>query len=721
MDLEEKNTPDFGMDDSSEDISSNPTNNPTFREIAAKHVSRRSVLAGSLATAAAGYLAPTPGHAHDSWSRHDNGYKQWRKKPLLDFESLTKATVQANGSAMPNISPDWEYDVLIPWGTPIDPYAGITPYEGDPNTRPTAAEQEQMIGIGHDGMWLFPSNLPYVLRYESRRGRELPSHSRGRILSNRSGMLCINHEFGSNSHVIGKTDPDEITAEDVRLSQAAHGVSCVLVGRSWSGKWELRHSRKNRRITAYTPMKVSGPAADSACFVNAANNEVAGTINNCGSGATPWGTYVTCEENFNGYFGSTEFGREENNDNFNAWLDGILNDPATSAEEKLRIQGLQRYGFDRDGFGYWWHEHDPRFDLSNPDYENEAHRFGWCVEIDPFKPHAKPVKRTALGRVKHEAVAFKELDDGRVACYMGDDQRGDYCYKFESKYPWRKAIKKGKSPLDEGKLYVAKFEEVDPADADGEGKGEWIELTCDNPAIAAAGLDTQDKVLIYARLAADAVGATRMDRPEWTTVGTEGQVFWTLTNNDQKDTAAADTGNGAVNESNPIFENEDGQIISTKDISSTAFKWKLFILARNTRRPDDPGITVSGDDMPYAVYQEPADGGEAVFTDPDAAWADPFGRLYIGTDGGQPDGLQDQLLVFDVNTGESKRILSGVSSDEITGLTSTPDYQTLFTNIQHPGNGSPTSTNFPALPDGATIPRDATLVLRRKYRKWWEK
>ncbi|MEL7539249.1 MAG: alkaline phosphatase PhoX, partial [Pseudomonadota bacterium] len=217
--------------------------------------------------------------------------------------------------------------------------------------------------------------------------------------------------------------------------------------------------------------------------------------------------------------------------------------------------------------------------MSNQSYANESNRFGWCVEIFPFNPELRPVKRTALGRFKHEACAFQTLGDGRVAVFMGDDQRGDYCYKYESNQPWRHAIAAGQSPLDDGKLYVAKF----GAGPNGEGTGEWIELTCDNPLISAIGLDTQDKVLVYTRIAADAVGATKMDRPEWTTVGKDGEIYWTLTNNDRKD-----DGQGAISDVNPIFENSDGYILKTTDTSATTFEWNMFLISRNTR-PEDPG------------------------------------------------------------------------------------------------------------------------------------
>ncbi|MEO1119334.1 MAG: PhoX family phosphatase [Pseudomonadota bacterium] len=669
------------QDDSSEDVSTNPTSNITFQDVVKKQLSRRSVVKGSLAAAGATFLAPAAGYAR--------GREAIRRAPaaepqaLLGFTPLSIEAATAEQGRTVTISPDYEYQVLIPWGTPIDPNSNIAEYAGDPNTRPTAAEQEQMIGIGHDGMWFYPMNLPSILMLEQRKGLELPGSLRSRILNSREGMICINHEFGRNSHVLGKSFPE--TLEDVRLSQAAHGVSVVAVaesGRFGPGEWNVVSNPNSRRITVNTEVDVSGPVAGSPLLGNSAGNVPAGTVNNCGSGATLWGTYLTCEENFNGYFGSTT--------------------GDTTGFNDLQAAAYARYGFSENGFGYGWHLFDERFDIANSKFANESNRFGWCVEIDPFDGTKKPVKRTALGRFKHEACAFTELSDGRVAVFMGDDQRGDYCYKYESNQPWRDVIAAGLSPLDDGKLYVARF----GAGPEGEGTGEWIELTASNPDIAAAGLDTQDKVLVYARMAADVVGATKMDRPEWSTIGKDGEVYWTLTNNDRKD-----DGQGAISDVNPIFENSDGYIIKTTDTSATTFEWNMFLISRNTR-PEDPGADAS--DVPYAEYEAPADGGENVFTDPDAAWADPFGRLFIGTDGGQPSGLQDQMVVIDTATGEYKRLLMGVASDEITGAAPTPNYKTLFTNTQHPGNGSPSSTNFPAPFDGVTIPRDCTIVIRHK-------
>ncbi|MDX1668429.1 MAG: PhoX family phosphatase [Limnobacter sp.] len=625
----------------SDDKENNPSNqsgNRPFAAVLQANMKRRTLLQGSLAVAASSFITPMALAAGKNGAGAASSSGQ--SGSLVGFKPLTIAQATLN-SKIPSISEDYEYQVLIPWGTPLQP--GLTQeYAGNPATRPTAAQAARQIGIGHDGMWFFPMNGQY------RKGNQ--PNPRG--LNNHKGMLCINHEYGGNSHVLGKSMPESL--EDVRLSQNVHGVSVVAIEKaSRFGPWQVVSSKSSRRITVNTPVEFSGPVAGSALLENAAGNIPMGTVNNCGSGPTPWGTYLTCEENFNGYFGATE--------------GASFNDRRT--EDQLR------YGIDFDGFNYGWEFFDKRFDLSNPDFANEYRRFGWVVEIDPYDASVKPVKRTALGRFKHEAIAIAESENGRIAAYMGDDQRFDYCYKFVSDQPWKQAIDSGQSPLDEGSLYVARF--------DDNGTGQWLELTINNPLLAAR-FSSQAEVLTFARLAADILGATPMDRPEWTTIGKDGEVYWTLTNNTARTLADA---------ANPEAPNSDGHIIKMQgDHLSTRFEWAIFILASSTR------------------------GTENVFTDPDAAWADPFGRLFIGTDGGQPDGLQDQLVVFDTTAEnpQPKRLLCGVNSDEITGFTVTPDYRTAFINIQHPGDGDPSRTNFPAQTDGVTIPRDCTLVITKK-------
>ena len=614
--------------DDKENYSVNNSGNRSFENVFQKYASRREVLAGSMAVAATTFFVTNNAVADD-----DDSYwwkKRRKRRKLIDFAPVPNS-VGEEDNREPTISDDYQFDVIIPWGTPLEP--GSAPeYAGDPNTRPSAKEACRQIGIGHDGMWFFAD------RWNRNRG-----------------MLAINHEFGTNPHVLGKSSPESL--EDVRLSQAVHGVSIVALERRRRGhkmgNWEVVSSRNSRRITVNTPMEFSGPAADSELLQNPNGNVPLGTVNNCGSGPTPWGTYLTCEENFNGYFGATE--------------GESFNDRRT--EEQLR------YGFDFDGFGYGWEKFDKRFDLSDDDYINEQNRFGWIVEIDPRDASQKPVKRTAMGRFKHEAVAIAVGAGGRAVAYMGDDQRFDYIYKYVSADNYRRMLKDGVSPLDEGKLYVARF--------DDDGTGEWLELTIDNPVLAAR-FSSQAEVVIYARIAADLLGATPMDRPEWTTIGADGYVYCTLTNNSRRETP---------NAANPEAPNLTGHIIRWKDsrrYTGTTFEWDIFILASSTL------------------------GTEQTFGSPDALWADSFGRIFIGTDGGQEFGLQDQLLVIDAKTGESRRMLTGVNSDEITGITITPDQRTMFVNVQHPGNGSPDATNFPAEQDGVTIPRDCTLVITKK-------
>jgi secreted PhoX family phosphatase len=360
-------------------------------------------------------------------------------------------------------------------------------------------------------------------------------------------------------------------------------------------------------------------------------------------------TYLTCEENISDYFGATR-----------AWKPNAAQ---------------RRYGFSQDGVGYDWHRYDRRFDLAAAEYRHEENRFGWVVEIDPFDARQTPVKRTALGRFKHEGAALVTGKDGRLVVYMGDDQRFEYIYKFVSADNAARMRRQGISPLDQGTLYAARFDE--------DGSGQWLALTLDNPALQERFEDLGE-LLIHTRIAADLAGATPMDRPEWTTVAPDGSVYCSLTNNTRRT---------EINAANPMAPNQHGHIIRWQDSNShtgTDFTWDIFINA--------------GD----------SDATEQAFSNPDGLWADPDGRLFIATDGKQREGMNNQLLVADTNSGEVRRLLSGVSGDEITGITTTPDRRTLFVNIQHPGKGNPALTNFPLAYDGNTIPRDSTLVITRK-------
>lgn len=599
----------------SEDIGSNTSDNRTFHDVLDTFVSRRAVIAGGLAGAAFAFAGSKVSAKGIAPTKRTASGVIAKARPKIAFTSIP-----LQNSAMPTIAPEYQYSTLIPWRTRLDG-------KGEFPETLNSDQQAISVGLGHDGMWFFGDN--------------------------RKGMLAINFEYGTTQHALGKAVPTSL--EEVRVSQHLHGVGVMYIEKDSKG-WSLKRDKRNRRIHVNTPVEFSGPAAKSALLVNTAGNEPLGTLNNCANGYTPWGTYLTCEENFNGYFGSTS----------STWK--------ASTEEA-------RYGINANGFGYDWHKYDQRFDRAQPGYQNEINRFGWVVEIDPENPKGKPIKRTALGRIKHEGAEVVVGKGNRVVVYMGDDERFDYIYKFVSAGDWKKMVAAGKSPLDEGTLYAARFND--------DGTGNWLELSPSNPALASW---TIDKILVHTRLAADLAGATKMDRPEWISTGADGWQYGTLTNNSNR----GRSGQPGINAANPIAQNTDGHIIRWKDSNGNlggTFQWNLFL-----------------------VSQETFDEGGQMFGSPDGIWADRDGRIFIQTDGTQPGRNNDQMLVADSKTKEVKRLFTGVAGCEVTGVAITPDRKTMFVNLQHPGDGDPKVTNFPAKFTGAAgpRPRDCTIVITRK-------
>ncbi len=548
---------------------------------------------------------------------------------------------------------------LYRWGDATGSAQGAPAFRADAGN--TADEQLLQAGMHHDGMQFF--SLPQG------------SHSSTR------GLLAINHEY-TDDGLLHAGGMDAWSAEKVRKSQAAHGVSVVEVELR-GGNWEVvRPSPYARRVSAMTAMRIAGPAAGHAALRTAADPaglEVLGTINNCANGYTPWGTYLTCEENWNGYF---------------------ANAGAIPPEQR-------RYGVTAKGAGYRWQEFDTRFDAAA--HPNEPNRFGWIVEIDPYDPTYKPVKRTSLGRVKHEGAALATTKDDRVVFYMGDDQQFEYIYKWVSRDAWNRNDRAAnRDLLDHGTLYVAKF--------NADGSGQWLELTQGKNGLTAAnGFETQADVLIKTRQAADFVGATKMDRPEWTAVNPkDNAVYCTLTNNSAR--GAKDQ--PGVDAANPRVNNTFGHIIRWKedgdDFAASAFRWNIFVMAGDPLLADaNKHGNIRGD----------------VFGCPDGLWFDPAGRLWIQTDistsvlnrGDFAGTGNNQMLCADIASGRIARFLTGPKGCEITGITETPDGRTMFINIQHPGETA-TERSDPAQPfavsswpDGASggRPRSATVVIRR--------
>jgi uncharacterized protein len=610
-----------------------PAAAPHMNELIEARLSRRTVLAGGMA-AVAGFLAGGVGAG--------GALAHGRKPPrLLGFEPIPlgfadEVVVPRGYTARP----------FVPWGTPIlGSYPAFHPGAN------TAAEQAQQIGMHHDGMHYFPLGKGH---HGSRRG-----------------LLVLNHEYTDERHLHTGTNTlppvSAWTLEMVRKSQNAHGISVVEIARGHRGAWEVVRSRLNRRITANTQMSFSGPAAGHRLLRTEADpsgRRPLGTINNCANGVTPWDTYLTCEENFHGYF------RLE---------------PGSYDAEHAALNAAYGVGGDRNN----WATKDPRF-VVTPDDPNEPNRFGWVVEIDPFDPTSTPVKRTALGRTKHEGAFVHETKRGRVVVYMGDDEVNQYIYKFVSADDCRSMRARRKSPLDEGTLYVGRFH--------ADGSGEWLPLVHGHgPLTAANGFADQGDVLVKTRHAATALGATPMDRPEWTSVDPNtGLVYVTLTNN----TSSAKVENAP----NPRVPNRWGHILRWKeahnDHAATRFEWDLFLLAGQGRSSGD-GSTIEDQDS---------------FGSPDGLWIDPDGRVWIQTDGSQPAGANDQMLAANpyvtdpAGAPEIRRFFTGVPGCEVTGIACTPDQRTMFVNIQHPGESL--DSTWPQN-DAFSTPRAATVVITK--------
>lgn len=615
--------------------------------------------------------------------------------PGIGFESVpanTRAANVAQGGAATSVidriavPAGYTAQLFVAWGDPIMP--GGAAFAGD--ARETAAQQLKQFGMHNDGMHFFP--------FTGANGE--PSSDRG--------VLCVNNEYTHEDVLFpdGQVGTGYSIAK-TRKSQAAHGVS-VLEARRVNGKWTVaKSSPYGRRITANTKTRVSGPAAGHALMKSKEftitdgasvptgrmldGYTAYGTINNCAHGITPWGTYLTCEENWNGNFGGT----------------GAVDTSASTEIGKLN----RRYGVSAGGFGYRWHETDPRFDVTtNP---NEPHLFGWVVEIDPFNPTTAPVKRTGLGRFKHESAQYVVDANNNIAFYMGDDERNEYIYKFvcAGKFnPTNKAA--NRDLLDSGILYVARF--------DSDLSGQWIALTPDtigvdgkalrdNPNFAGANdAEVQAKILIKTRMAADAVGATMMDRPEWTGARPringfqEVEVYCTLTNNNRRGTGtasvnAADGSTAAasarppVDAANPRADNVYGHIIRWREagrtVRATRFNWDLFAQAGDTLTTKSPNANYIGN-----IVDTP--NGSADYGAPDGLWFDHFGRLWVQTDqigDGSGDFVNiggNMMVCCDPNTGETRRFLTGPNKCEVTGVTMTPDGKTMFVGVQHPGEDS---------------------------------
>jgi secreted PhoX family phosphatase len=614
-----------------DDIPANSSENPTFQEIAAARFSRRAVLRGLGAAGAATAMGPAAALL-GSVPAEAAG------------KGLTFAEIKHGLDDTHHVAPGYSVQTVIRWGDPI--LKGARPF--DPK-QVTSAAQEGQFGYNNDFLAFMP--LPLGSRSSSR------------------GLLFSNHEY-NNAELMwtgikaNSEKHDILTRDQVLAEIAATGNSVVEIRREGKEWKYVADSRYNRRLTAATPMRIAGPAAAHPRMKTKGDPSgtlVLGTMNNCAGGTTPWGTCLSGEENVNNYFAA---------------------DPKHPTEagnyKRMTIPEKPRQP---------WYRFEDRFDLKKEPHE--ANRFGWVIEVDPYDPNSTPVKRTSLGRMKHEGATCAVDKNGRVAVYTGDDQVYEYVYKFVTagKFdPKNRAA--NKDLLDDGTLYVARF--------NADGTVNWLPLVFgQGPLTPANGFKDQADVLIEARRAGDLLGATKMDRPEDIEPDPlTGRVYVVLTKLPARKPEE-------VNAANPRAKNEWGHIIElippgsegakgrmgNSDHAAATFRWEMFLMGGNPANPSHgakygPGVK------------------EGYLAAPDNVAFDNRGHLWIVTDG-QDDALNvaDSVYACDLNgpkRAATKLFFNAPRGAEICGPCFTPDAKTLFLAIQHPGEEKGSTIDKPS-------------------------
>ncbi|MCH7547856.1 MAG: PhoX family phosphatase [Planctomycetes bacterium] len=648
-------------DEDGDNESSNPSPHPSLARVIELRLSRREALGGLLASVAAAGVSGIPGGPSNLFAATTSSSK--RDASTLTFEEIDRTLTPHH-----RVSPGYRADVLIRWGDRVFADAPeFDPLDLDPSA------QARQFGYNNDYIAFMP--LP--------RGSDSSSH----------GLLCVSHEYTNARLMFARfTHRLELTERQAAVEMMAHGQTIIEIALE-SGVWKTVPGGKyNRRITPLTPMTISGPAAGHPRMQTTddpTGRLCLGTLNNCAGGVTPWGTVLITEENFNYYF---------------------VGDRSKTPE----ADHLKRYGI--PSTLYSWGNYHERFQLEKEPHE--ANRFGWVVEIDPYDPESVPVKRTALGRFKHEGATVVVNHDGRVVVYSGDDQRYEYVYKFVSN-----GIYDAESPeanrrlLDDGILYVAKFIE--------DGTCEWMPLVWgQGPLTPENGFHSQADVLIAARQASDRLEATPMDRPEDVEPNpVTGKVYIMLTKNPRRTEEQIDTANPrAVNRFGHIIELEPPEVPESQitergpgpDHAATTFKWNIFLQAGDPEQPEHE-----------AVYH-PDVSRHGWLVNPDNAAFDNKGRLWISTDQGefQPqNNIADGMWATDTQ-GEgralTKMFFACPVGAEMCGPCFTPDGTTMFLAVQHPGEGNwekPSTfasplTRWPDFQDGVP-PRPSVVAVRR--------
>ncbi|MFW2589491.1 PhoX family protein [Sagittula sp. SSi028] len=619
--MTDKTLIDLSWDDFDEHRDPRPDSNE-FDAVVERAVSRRGFLGGALAFGSGAAVFGTG---------------------LLSSTTASRAAAHGGFAFTPidiatdheiHVPEGYQHKVLVRWGDALWSEA-----DGAYDNGVSVEMSDKVFGENTDGMELFDVD-----------GRE---------------VIAVNSEYvNPKINLPEASEGVPQSAEEVALLKNLQGVTIMEIAKSEDGYQVVKDSPLNRRITHETEMVLEGPLAGHDLVKTNADPEgrtVKGTMNNCGSGRTLWGTYLTCEENFNGYFGTT------------------------GAEPEG--EGYSRYGIGGEG-RYAYEKFDARFDLSKE--PNEPHRHGYVTEIDPANPDSTPVKRTALGRIKHENAAMVHASDGRVVVYMGDDERGEFLYKYVSNGTWAEG-QDGGDLLNDGTLYAAKFND--------DMTGEWLALTPETTGMDAA------EILVFTRMAASAVGATTMDRPEWVAVNPlKAEAYVALTNNRNRGVKPNAGGDETpVNGPNPRETNNFGQIARWRpegdNHAADGFAWDLYVMAGNP-----------------TVYDNAYGGSDNInegnmFNSPDGMVFSSDGMLWIQTDGdddneGEFAGMgNNQMLVGNPETGEIARFMTVPNGAEVTGLCWSLDKTVAFVGVQHPGG---------QWPDNAGKPRSSVVAVWRE-------
>ena len=711
-----------------DDQENNPSNNPTFQDVLSAGLSRRTMLRGGLGGAMAAMFAPL---ALTGCGGGDDPVAATPDAQLLGFAAVAKTLADTN-----TVPAGYTARVMLACGDPL--FAGVSAYRNDG----TDTGYHQRVGDCHDGIQYFGLSATGQ--------RDDSSSSRA--------LLAMNHEYITPwvLHANGAT-PSPRPASEVDIEVDCHGITVAEVRKNAQGVFEaVVDSPFNRRITGNTEIELSGPARGNALFVTKFSTDgtkTRGTLNNCGNGKTLWGTLLTTEENWSGYFfraaGDQNQRSAKVNASFQRYGRNVTNTSAANSRYNWQTAGTA------DEYQRWNTSVVGTSTDGSDDFRHEWFCQGFMVEIDPYSATSTIKKRTGLGRFAHENSAFGLPVEGKpVAVYMGCDSQNEYIYKWVSTANWTAAdanatdrMATGDKYLDDGKLYVAKFND--------DGTGEWIELNIANPLIEAAafGFTDQQEIYIHTRIAADAVGATKMDRPEWVDVHpTTGELYITMTNNSSR--RVAPTGSQTpVNAANPraysdvrggistSSGNVNGHIVRFKDPSpeDTSFVWDIYLFGAEAGA-DKTYINLSGltDDQdfssPDGLAFTPSTGLCWIQTD-DGAYTDVTNCMLLASvpgtigDGGNKTLRYSSSVSVTTPVGRQptantlKRFYVGPYDCEVTGLCETPDGKTIFINIQHPGDSTPSdltnpdtySSQWPSVVGygAGKRPRSATVVITK--------